>query len=132
MPRKSKKQKPVVVTPLSTLCIRVIADNFKHLPVAHRISDKSRAQLLELLPLDVDIETAGLHIHDEGYWEKRCRANETWQYFELDHHCFTWKQLFFERMLQDRLHGFGKGDDEQGTLFFECGRVALEFCLSWA
>ena len=128
---RNRNRAPIVVTPLSTLCVRVIAQNFQQLPVAHRISDKSRHQLLKILPLDIDIETAGQHIHDEGYWEKRCRANEDWQYFELDKHCFTWKQMYYERYLQDRLQGFAKGDDQAGELlwiYFLCESMILMRC----
>ena len=107
----SSRKQAVKVTPLTTICIRVLAENFKNFSVAHKVNDKHRAQLLETLPLDVDIDTAGTHIHDETYWEKRCRANERWTYFQLAEHGFTWKQLFFEKNLQDRLHDFGKGDD---------------------
>ena len=106
----------MVVPTLASLCIKVIADNFKELPVAHKVSDKSRFQLLAALPLDVDIATAGAHIHDESYWERRCKANERWKYFELDKHGFTWKQCYYEMFLQDRLHDFGKGDDQQKLL----------------
>ena len=109
---RRKKAQPVIEVPsLASLCIKVIASNFKALPVAHKVSDKARFQLLAALPVDVDLKTAAEFIHDEAYWERRCKANEKWKYFELDRHGFTWKQCYFERTLEDRLHDFGKGDD---------------------
>ena len=80
MSSRRKKKQPIVVPSLSSICIRVIADNFREFPVAHRVSDKSRHQLLATLPLDVDVATAAEHIHDEGYWERRCKANTRWKY----------------------------------------------------
>lgn len=99
------------VESLALKCIRVIAENFKDLAEARKgapdqLPDKSRALLTEMLPLDLDIGTAATHVHADSYWKRRCQSRKGWKNFELRHHGFSWKQLFYEKNLEELLENF--------------------------
>eukprot|EP00199_Chlamydomonas_sp_CCMP681_P001676 CAMPEP_0119112800 /NCGR_PEP_ID=MMETSP1180-20130426/41743_1 /TAXON_ID=3052 ORGANISM="Chlamydomonas cf sp, Strain CCMP681" /NCGR_SAMPLE_ID=MMETSP1180 /ASSEMBLY_ACC=CAM_ASM_000741 /LENGTH=347 /DNA_ID=CAMNT_0007100509 /DNA_START=54 /DNA_END=1097 /DNA_ORIENTATION=+ len=54
-----------------------------------------------MLPLDLPLELVGDLISDEDYWKRRCNAR--WKNLEVSAHGMAFKQLYFERNLQDSI-----------------------------
>eukprot|EP00798_Chlamydomonas_sp_ICE-L_P006722 gene6722-3393_t len=95
---------PLLVTPLKDLCVRVVASNFEACPTFGPLPDDYVKKVTDILPLDLPLELAGTIIHDEDYWRRRSCAR--WRSCESTAHGYSWKQLYFERNLQDALEQF--------------------------
>ena len=113
------------VNSLVNLCIGALARNFSSNPVLDGIDPKQLPLVTAQLPLDLDITIAGPHVHDDNYWKRRCTAprgddgvsgGKGWRNCQIEEHGLTWKQLFFERNLQEELEGFDPGRDDIETL----------------
>ncbi|MEW5310530.1 MAG: hypothetical protein WDW38_002319 [Sanguina aurantia] len=97
-------QAPILVIPLQELCIKVVAANFEESPSFGLLPDALMRKVIHILPLDLPLELAGALIHDEKYWKRRGCAR--WKNCEVFAHGNSWKQLYFERNLQDVLEMF--------------------------
>lgn len=97
-------QAPAIVTPLKDLCVRVVAANFEGCPTFGPLSDKNVKKIIDVLPLDLPLELVGTLISDEDYWKRRSQAR--WKNCEVAAHGYSWKQLFFERNLQEALEQY--------------------------
>jgi len=97
-------QAPVLVTPLKDLCIKTVALNFDNFPSFGNLPDKYIKKITNILPLDLPLELVGTLITDEDYWKRRAMAR--WRNCEVSCHGNSWKQLFFERNLQDALEEY--------------------------
>lgn len=97
-------QAPVFVTPLRDLCIKVVAANFEYNPTFGSLPDKYVKRIIDNLPLDLPLELVGTVITDEDYWRRRACAR--WKNCEVSAHGNSWRQLYFERNLQDVLEQF--------------------------
>jgi len=91
--------------PLSTLCLRVMAECFATRPLINRVPSHQVTQLTSMLDLNLDIEVAAANIYDENYWRRKALA-ENWKHLEIAHHGLTWKQLYFEKKIQQLLEDF--------------------------
>ncbi|KXZ55119.1 hypothetical protein GPECTOR_3g271 [Gonium pectorale] len=95
---------PLLITPLKDLCVKVVAANFESCPTFGPLPDKYVKRIIDILPLDLPLELVGTLISDDDYWRRRSQAR--WKNCEVAAHGFSWKQLFFERNLQEFLEQF--------------------------
>lgn len=95
---------PVLVTSLQELCIKAAAANFETSPSFSKLSDKHVRKIISILPLDLPLELVGTLINDEDYWKRRCHAR--WKNMEVTAHGYSYKQLYFERNLQDAIEQY--------------------------
>lgn len=72
--------------------------------------------ITELLALDLEIEVAGAYIHDESYWRRRSLETTDWINCQISEHGQSWKQLFFERYLQQELENFNPVEPNEEQL----------------
>jgi len=49
-------------------------------------------------------------VNDEHFWERVCRDEMKWLTCDIAEHGLSWKQLFFERFLSQRLETFGSNE----------------------
>mmetsp|Transcript_14515 Transcript_14515/g.31579 ORF Transcript_14515/g.31579 Transcript_14515/m.31579 type:complete len:396 (+) Transcript_14515:216-1403(+) len=105
---------PVLVQPLKDLCIKVVAANFEDSPNFGPLSDKLVKKIVDILPLDLPIELAGTIITDEDYWKRRSSAR--WKNCEVATHGNSWKQLYFERNLQDAIEQYDPAVNDMDAL----------------
>jgi hypothetical protein len=54
----------------------------------------------------LDITVAGSYIHDENYWKRCAIYDRGWKNCDINDHGMMWKQLYFEKYLQDELEAF--------------------------
>ena len=93
------------VAPLRELCVEVVAQNFVRDPRAIRepglLDAKCVKKIVDVLPADLPLELAGELVADEDYWQRR--AEGRWENPETVDHGRSWKQLYFERNLQEAI-----------------------------
>ncbi|GFR48236.1 hypothetical protein Agub_g10098 [Astrephomene gubernaculifera] len=95
---------PLLIPPLKDLCVKVVAANFESCPTFGPLPDKYVKRIIDILPLDLPLELVGTLIADEDYWRRRSHAR--WRNCEVAAHGYSWKQLFFERNLQEFLEQY--------------------------
>mmetsp|Transcript_18993 Transcript_18993/g.22727 ORF Transcript_18993/g.22727 Transcript_18993/m.22727 type:complete len:422 (+) Transcript_18993:101-1366(+) len=102
------------VTPLKDLCVRVVANNFEqrasfgHLPALYV------KRVIDLLSLDLPLELVGTLIEDETYWKRRSCAR--WKNCQVAAHGGSWKQLYFERNMENALERYDPATTELNSL----------------
>ncbi|KAK9810152.1 hypothetical protein WJX72_005703 [[Myrmecia] bisecta] len=102
---------PVLVTPLQDLCLNVVAANFAAKPCIGALPENFLSKVVDSLSIELPLELAGSLLESESYWERRARAR--WNNCETSRHSGSWKQLFFERNVEDALEQF---DSTSGDL----------------
>ncbi|XP_051908406.1 dynein regulatory complex subunit 5 isoform X1 [Hippocampus zosterae] len=89
---------------LSTLCLECIVRNFEGTPIYKELIPSQRdfvqARLSPSLPLPV---TANL-VDDGVYWRRCCE--QRWEICDVSHYNHSWKQMFFERHLENIIEHF--------------------------
>lgn len=91
---------------LKDICIKAIAVNFAERPSTKGVPDSQLPKIYAHLPLGLDVATAAAFVHDENYWKRSCLEGKGWYNSNIARHGLTWKQMFFERSLQDELELF--------------------------
>ena len=112
---------------LSLLCLRVMAKHFAARPILHALPERQVPVLTALLDLDLDIEIAAATVYDENFWRRKA-LGERWKSFEIAEHGLTWKQLYFERKLEQLLEEFrpdGGGGAARSAFDVESKHTAL-------
>lgn len=113
------KRNPAKET-LKDKCINVVVANFHERPVTEGIPAPYMREITKRLPTDLDPVVAAIHVFDENYWKKCCIERYSWAKCQLMEHGQIWKQMFFERYLQERLEDFDplppKLDDKEELL----------------
>ncbi|KAL6761037.1 hypothetical protein V8C86DRAFT_993653 [Haematococcus lacustris] len=105
---------PVLVQTLKDLCIRVVAASFENNPQFGPLSEKYIKKVTSVLPLDLPLELVGTLITDEAYWQRRCNAR--WKNTEVLAHGNSFKQMYFERNLQDAVEQYDPAISSEGDL----------------
>jgi Ran GTPase-activating protein (RanGAP) involved in mRNA processing and transport len=113
-PDEATKSNPASES-LASKCVNIITKNFTKLPVLDKVPKKYRPQLVAQLPTDIDEKISAQNIHSEDYWRKCCEEGKGWKNCDLSQHGFTWKQLYFERHLEEMLEGFSRGSGNGGS-----------------
>ena len=101
---------------LSQKCIKVVVDHFARFPVHENVPARDMRAITAALPVTLDPNVAATHVFDEAYWKRCCVERFGWQSCQLAEHGLTWKQLFFELHLQQRLEEFEPQYEDFGAL----------------
>src|SRR5690349_14325279 len=101
---------PAFVNPaketLVTKCIRVVVENFGTRPVTEVIPPPQMAEITKQLSVNLPPVIGAKHVFNENYWKRCCVEKFGWHNCNLAEHGFLWKQLYFEKLLQERLESF--------------------------
>lgn len=81
------------------------------------VPESNRPGVVRRLRTDLPLDVAARAIESDEYWERR--AKENWANVLLASHGNSWKQLYFERIVQDTV--------ESGELDMETITLAREF-----
>lgn len=91
---------------LSQKCVAVVVENFDTRPVTEIIPPAQMAEITKLLSTNVSPLVGARYIHNEGYWKRCCVDKYGWHNCLLSEHNLMWKQLYFEKLLQEKLEDF--------------------------
>lgn len=75
------------------------------------------ASITKLLPTTLSPVVSGKYIHHEGYWKRCCVDKFGWHNCQLAEHNLSWKQLYFEKLMQERLEDFDSVTEDIETVF---------------
>ena len=98
---------------LTLKCIKVIVDNFAVIPTLVGVPAQHLRAICVRLPITLDPTIGALYVHDENYWKRSCMQSLPPSECQIQEHGCTWKQLFFENHLRERLETFTM--DEEGA-----------------
>lgn len=102
------------VRPLSELCLRAAALHFRHRPTFAGVPEKFKDRLAALIPTDLPLNVSAPLIDSEIYW-KRCAADLFQTVVPADHGN-SWKQLFFEKTVEEALENFDGSEQAHTAL----------------
>eukprot|EP00842_Homolaphlyctis_polyrhiza_P004976 jgi/Hompol1/547/HPOL_005001-RA len=98
---------------LSNLCVRVIVTNFEKKPILKGIPEKYRDRIIAAVSIDIPISIAAPLIPDESYWQRRAKTQ--FKLANVQEHGGSWKRLYFELYMRDRIETFVPKIDTNGT-----------------
>ncbi|KAL7751420.1 hypothetical protein RI367_003280 [Sorochytrium milnesiophthora] len=90
-----------VVESLTEICLRVVVDNFERNANLSKLPDKHRLWVLSQVSIDLPIKIAATLIHDDVYWQRR--ANAHFKNNDTRNHGGSWRQLYFEKLVQSEI-----------------------------
>jgi hypothetical protein len=102
------------VRPLSELCLRAAAMHFRNRPTFAGVPERYKDRLAALIATDLPLHVSAPLIDSEIYW-KRC-ASDLFQNCLPEDHGHSWKQLFFEKTVEEALENFDGSDPALQTL----------------
>lgn len=102
---------------LAAKCVRVVVENFDNRPVTEAIPPPQMAEITKLLPTNLPPVIGAKYIYSESYWKKCCVEKYGWHNCQLEEHNLLWKQLFFEKLLKEKLEDFDAVTDSLEDLF---------------
>lgn len=85
---------------LQDVCVSEVARGFQKQTLS-KVPEEYHAKIVDLLPLDLPLELAGQAIKLERYWKRRSQSQ--WTNCDVLKHGGSYKQLYFERHLQDHI-----------------------------
>ena len=91
---------------LVSKCIKVVVANFERNPVKELIPPPQMAQITAQLPTSLSPIVGGRFVYNENFWKRCCVDKFGWHNCNLSEHGMLWKQLYFERLVQERLEDF--------------------------
>jgi hypothetical protein len=83
------------------------------------------AQITQRLSTNIPPAIGAQFIYDENYWKRCCVEKYDWN-CNLAEHGLLWKQLYFERLVQEKLEDFDFHTDDEGEL-----HNLLESCMDY-
>lgn len=86
------------------MCVTIAARTFALNPTFEGLDARTIERIVDLLPLDLHVEMAGKVIMNESYWRRRSQAR--WENCDIAGHGRSWKQLYFEKNIEDALETF--------------------------
>jgi hypothetical protein len=102
---------------LITKCIRVVVENFDERPVREVIPPPLMAEITKSLPSHLSPVVGAKYIYNESYWKRCCVDKFGWHNCQLDEHNLLWKQVYFEKLLQERLEDFDAVTEHEDSLY---------------
>ena len=102
---------------LQKKCIDVIVANFAERPIKEVIPPPQMAQITQALPATLPPIIAGKYVFNENYWKRCCIERFGWQNCNIEEHGLLWKQMFFEKVLQEKLEDFDPQTEELVELY---------------
>ncbi|KAJ1488473.1 flagellar associated protein [Baffinella frigidus] len=112
------------VRPLSEICLRSAAMHFRNRPTFAGVPERYKEHLAALIPTDIPLSVSGPLIDNEVYW-KRC-ASDLFQNCLPADHGHSWKQLFFEKTVEEALENFD-GSDQAHTALVKLLRTSQDY-----
>lgn len=91
---------------LMAKCINVIVDNFHVNPITDVIPPNQMAEITKKLKTNLPPEIGARFVYNEAYWKRCCVEKYGWHNCQLVEHGFLWKQVYFEKLIQERLEDF--------------------------
>ena len=80
--------------------------NFSERPIQEAIPPQQMAEITSQLPVMIPPIIGAKYIYNENYWKRCCIERYGWQNCNLDEHGLLWKQMYFEKLLQEKLEDF--------------------------
>jgi Ran GTPase-activating protein (RanGAP) involved in mRNA processing and transport len=111
---------------LMSKCIAVIVDNFDRRPVKESIPPLQMAAITKALPVTLSPIIGAKHVYNENYWKRCCVEKYGWHNCNLHEHGFLWKQMFFEKYMQERLEDFDPETESIDELY-EFADAAMDY-----
>lgn len=102
---------------LVTKCIRVVVENFSERPLREVIPPPLMAEITKQLPSHLSPIIGAKYIYNESYWKRCCVDKYGWHNCQLEEHNLLWKQLYFEKLIQERLEDFDAVTEDVETLY---------------
>ena len=96
---------------LKSKCIDIIVKNFAENPVTEVIPPAQMAEITAKLPSDLSPVVGAKYVYNEAYWKRCCVDKFGWHKCELSEHGLLWKQVYFEKLMQERLEDFNPPSD---------------------
>eukprot|EP00607_Mallomonas_marina_P001219 CAMPEP_0182431364 /NCGR_PEP_ID=MMETSP1167-20130531/48595_1 /TAXON_ID=2988 /ORGANISM="Mallomonas Sp, Strain CCMP3275" /LENGTH=429 /DNA_ID=CAMNT_0024617625 /DNA_START=94 /DNA_END=1380 /DNA_ORIENTATION=+ len=128
--KKTEKEKLRAANParesLSSKCIRVIVENFNTRPVKEAIPPPQMALITKQLSTNIDPAVGAKYVHDENFWKRCCVEKFGWHNCHLVEHGLLWKQMFFEKFIQERLEDFDPSTENVNDLYEQ-----LDSCMDY-
>uniref|UniRef100_A0A6J0T181 Dynein regulatory complex subunit 5 n=1 Tax=Pogona vitticeps TaxID=103695 RepID=A0A6J0T181_9SAUR len=90
-----------IVPLLTELCIQHIINNFENNPILHSLLPEHQRKVLDKISTSLPLTVTANLISDENYWKRCC--TERWTVCDVSHYGNSWKQMFFERYLENIL-----------------------------
>jgi hypothetical protein len=102
---------------LQQKCIQVLVANFAESPITEAIPPHQMAEITSKLPVGIPPIIGAKYIYNENYWKRCCIERYGWQNCNLDEHGLLWKQMYFEKMLQEKLEDFDPLTEEVEEIY---------------
>jgi hypothetical protein len=115
--KKNKRPPNPAHEKLSSKCIKVVVEHFNDMPVTEVIPPPQMAEITKLLPTNLSPLVGARYIYNESYWKRCCVDKFGWHNCHLSEHNLLWKQLFFEKLLQERLEDFDAVTEDLENIF---------------
>lgn len=91
---------------LISKCIRVVVENFDTRPVREVIPPPLMAEITKSLQTNLRPIIGAKYIYNESYWKRCCVDKYGWHNCNLAEHNLLWKQLYFEKLIQEKLEDY--------------------------
>ena len=98
-------------------CIRVVVENFDKRPVREVIPPPLMAEITKSLNTNLSPIIGAKYIYNESYWKRCCVDKYGWHNCNLSEHNLLWKQLYFEKLIQEKLEDFDAVTDHIEDLY---------------
>lgn len=102
---------------LLSKCITVVVDNFGDRPVREVIPPPQMSEITRQLSTKLSPLIGAKYVYDESFWKRSSVDKYGWQNCNLSEHGLLWKQLFFEKLLQDKLEDFDSQSEDIEDLY---------------
>jgi len=102
---------------LTSKCIKVIVENFNTRPIKEIIPPHQMALITRELSTDLNPAIGARYVYDENYWKKCCVEKYGWQNCHIEEHGLLWKQMYFEKYIQERLEDFDPATENIEELY---------------
>lgn len=102
---------------LKSKCVNVIVANFAQNPITEFIPPQHMAEITNKLPSDLSPLIGAKYVYNEAYWKRCCVDRYGWHNCQLLEHGLLWKQVFFEKLLQEKLEDFNIQTDNLEDLY---------------
>jgi hypothetical protein len=102
---------------LKSKCIHVIVQNFAHNPITEIIPPLQMSEITNKLPTNLPPIISAKYVYNESYWKRCCVDKFGWHNCQLSEHGLLWKQVYFEKLLQEKLEDFDPQTEQLEDLY---------------
>ena len=111
-------------------CINILVENYEERPIKSEVLKFVPATLIgdvtKNLPLTLNSLIGARYVYNENYWKKCCVEKYGWHNCDISEHGYMWKQLYFEKLLNERLEDFDP-ETEKIEDFYEFADAAMDY-----